>query len=165
VLTKNCHLRIVQEMWHNGNTAEKNRNYRHSLHCVNIFPPRPLVLQPYFFCSKIISRTRIPFLLFGDLTLRIRYSIGRAVVDLIEHKGFRYSSNAICNRATYPIKSSYAVGCTPMRRQTLDKFIRCFFILALWFLFALSCAHLEFNIALRIFYKRTFYSIFYFYLR
>lgn len=83
----------------------------------------PVIHLLFFFCcSEVISRARFLFLVFGDLTPRIRYSIRRAVVNLIEHKGFRYSSNAICNRATYPIKSSCAVGCTPTRRQTLDKF-------------------------------------------
>jgi len=107
---------------HNGHSIEKNRNYRHALHCVNIFPPHSLPFYPVFFFVAKWFRERNSFFTVRRFNSRIRYSIGRAVVDLIEHKGFRYSSNAICNRATYPIKSSYAVDCTPTRRQTLDKF-------------------------------------------
>lgn len=105
----------------------------HSFYNVSIFPlfvllhaftPLPLSLS-LFLCNEVISRIRmyvVPFSSYGDITLRIRYSIWYAVVDLIEHKGFRYSSNAICNRAIYPIKSSYAVDCATTWRQTIDKF-------------------------------------------
>lgn len=138
---------------HNGHDMGKNRNYRHASHCVNIFPSFLTSALSSSFFSALISRTQFLFLPSGDLTPRIRYSIGRAVVDLIEHKGFRYSSSAICNRATYPIKSSYAVDCIPTQRQTLDKFyslllhscivrfLRVYYCVSLKFIYDMSCVY------------------------
>lgn len=106
-----------------GVVWRKTENYRYFPHVVSIF--FLVVHLAFFFFFFLLQRyftNAISFLPYGDLTPRIRYSIGCVVVNLIEHKGFRYSSNAICNRVTYPIKSSYAIDCTPIRRQILDKF-------------------------------------------
>ena len=61
---------------------------------------------------------------------RARYSEAESlVVLLIERKGFRYSSDAICNRASRPIEWSLAVDCiddaTTARADLLISFICC----------------------------------------
>lgn len=111
-----------RDVWHNGNNVEKTRNYRHFPHIMSISFLFVHLSLLFSFCCKDILRMQFLFLRYGDLTSRTRYSIDPAVVNLIEHKGFRYSSSAICNRMTYPIKSSYAIDYTPTQRQTLDKF-------------------------------------------
>jgi len=139
MLVKNCHsLNILRDERHNGDSVEENRNYRYFPHVVSIFfPVVPLVVSFFFLLQRYFTNA-ISFLPYGDLTLRIRYSIGRVVVNLIEHKGFdiRRMQYAI----EWPIQSNPRMLSTALRRgdRFLISFIHCFSILALWFLLVLS---------------------------
>jgi hypothetical protein len=46
---------------HNGYSVEKNRNYRHALHCVNIFASHSLLFYPVFFFIAKWFRERNSF--------------------------------------------------------------------------------------------------------
>lgn len=151
MLTKNCHLRIVREMCDIMGTLLRKTEIIDTLCIVSIFFLLAHLFFHTFFCSEMISRTQFLFFIVR------RFNSTNSIFHRPCCRGFNWAQGVSifveCNMQSSDLSNQILVCCRLHSDgdRLLISFIRCSFILALWFLFALSCAHLEFNVASYIF--------------
>lgn len=145
MLTKNYHLRIVQKMCDIMGTLQRKAEIIDTLCIVSIF-----FLFFYFFIHTFFVakwfRERNSF-----FTVQ-RFTSTNSIFHRPRCREFNWAQGVSifveCNMQSSDLSNQILVRCrlhSDVRRQTLS-FTRSSFILALWFLFALSCT-LKFNIA------------------